>query len=108
MAILRKIKQGLKKALGEAKGAAGKKVTGKSRVITRRIVKDLPDKVSKKRAVQKPVKEEVYGAQEMAVEKAKFSHPQVAKMGRVTPQELPGGYGRDKIVLQLRDPWWLY
>ncbi|MFA6217565.1 MAG: DUF4912 domain-containing protein, partial [Candidatus Omnitrophota bacterium] len=45
---------------------------------------------------------------EMVVEKAKFSHPQVAKMMRSTPVELPAGYGRDKIVLQLRDPWWLY
>ncbi len=108
MAILRKIKQGLKKALRETKGVSEKKATGKSRVITRRIVKDLPDRIAKKRVLQKPVKEEVYGAQEMAVEKAKFSHPQVAKLVRTTPYELPGGYGKDKIVLQLRDPWWLY
>jgi hypothetical protein len=24
------------------------------------------------------------------------------------PQELPVGYGRDRIVLQVRDPWWIH
>ena len=27
---------------------------------------------------------------------------------RAAPTELPRGYGRDKIVLQARDPWWLH
>ncbi|MFA6218070.1 MAG: hypothetical protein WDL87_10520, partial [Candidatus Omnitrophota bacterium] len=108
MAILRKIKQGLKKALQETKRIPVRKAVSKPKAMARRVVRDLPDKISKKRVLQKPVKEEIYGAQEMVVEKAKFSHPQVAKMMRSTPVELPAGYGRDKIVLQLRDPWWLY
>jgi len=56
---------------------------------------------------EKP-KKEVIGTQEMAIERTKFSHPEVTRPRRIVVEELPGGYGRDKIVLQVRDPWWLH
>ena len=48
------------------------------------------------------------GAQETTVGTAKFSHPEVSRMPRIFPQELPSQYGVDKMVLMVRDPWWLY
>ena len=51
---------------------------------------------------------EVIGRQETAVETTKYFMPQQARAPRAMPQELPGGYGEDKIVLQVRDPWWLH
>ncbi len=54
-------------------------------------------------------KKEVLGAQQVAIEQTKFYTPQQApRSGRVMPQELPFGYGRDKIVLQVRDPYWIH
>ncbi|MCX5704280.1 MAG: DUF4912 domain-containing protein [Candidatus Omnitrophica bacterium] len=48
------------------------------------------------------------GVQEMAVESTKFSTPEPARVTRVCLKELPFGYGKDKIVLQVRDPWWIH
>jgi len=53
-------------------------------------------------------KKEILGAQEMAIERAKFSHPEVPPRLRAMPQELPSKYDLDKIVLQVRDPQWLH
>jgi hypothetical protein len=44
----------------------------------------------------------------MAIEQTKFSHPETSKPRRQMPQELPAGYGKDKITIQVRDPWWLH
>ncbi len=55
----------------------------------------------------KPQKQAI-GVQEIAVETAKFSHPQMPRITKAFPQELPSGYGRDRMVLMVRDPWWLY
>jgi len=32
----------------------------------------------------------------------------VRRAQRTLPQDLPGGYGKDRLVLQVRDPWWLH
>ena len=53
-------------------------------------------------------RKENFGAQEIAVGTAKFSHPEVCRMPKVFSQELPPQYGVDKMVLMVRDPWWLY
>ena len=85
MAMLRKIKEKLKNIVRKSQKpkAAGKTKTEK--------------------------KEMVLGAQEMAIERTKFSQPEVRpQMPRIMPQELPFGYGRDRIVLQVRDPWWIH
>ena len=53
-------------------------------------------------------KSEVHGAQQIVVEQAKFSHPQAYPARKAALQELPSQYGVDKIVLLVRDPWWLH
>jgi len=50
----------------------------------------------------------VLGTQEVRVEKSKFSYPQDYAAGRLMPQELPERYGKNRIALQVRDPWWLH
>lgn len=57
-------------------------------------------------------KKEIPGAPEAAVEQAKFYTPaperQAQASGSCFAGDLPCGYGRDKIVLQVRDPWWMH
>lgn len=88
MAILRKIKESLRKV-------TEKKITkaSKSRVTVR-----SPGAEAKK---------EVLGVEELVIERAKFSQPETRRP-RQMPQELPYEYGRDRIVAQVRDPWWLH
>jgi hypothetical protein len=92
MAILRKIRERL----------AG---------ITQKKKKSRTDKAAPS---ETKAAKEVLGASEMAVEKTKFYAPQAPQpeAAMVSPprimQELPFGYGQDKIVLQTRDPWWLH
>lgn len=63
----------------------------------------------KAKVVHELPKKEILGAQQVAIEQTKFYTPQPApRPGRVMPQELPFGYGRDKIVLQVRDPYWIH
>ena len=90
MAIWRKLKDGLSTII---KGKSAKKVS-------RRV---------KKEEIPAKEKKEILGVQEMAVEKTKFSTPEAARaVPRLMPQELPYGYGQDRIVLQVRDPWWVH
>ena len=49
-----------------------------------------------------------WGGQEVAVGTSKFSYPGRPLQARKAPQEFPDGYGYNKIVLQVRDPWWLH
>jgi hypothetical protein len=92
MAMLRRIKEKLKKVMQKS---AGKKI--------------IAPATFEKKAQKKPeAKEQALGIQEMAVEKTKFSQPEVARIPRAMPADLPYGYGQDKIVLQVRDAWWLH
>ena len=95
MALIRKIKRGLKK-------------------ITRLEVK-RSKKTQRKAAFQKkesvvPLakKEVVLGCQEVKISQAKFSTPCPKAEARRFIEELPSAYGEDKIVLHVRDPWWLH
>ena len=85
MAILRKIKEGLKKIL--QKGIRTKRET---------------------KIARKTSQKEIPGAQEMVIEKSKFSHPEPLRVRRIMPQDLPYQYDQDKIILQVRDPWWVH
>jgi hypothetical protein len=91
VAILRRIKEGLKKIT--QKGIFRGRGKGK---------------IEEKSGPLKEEKKEVHGAQEMAIERAKFSHPEAGSMHRHIPVELPAYYNRDTIVLQVRDPRWLH
>jgi uncharacterized protein len=90
VAILRKIKEKLKKIIKKGKA---------SMVKEGRKEKVLP---------QETRKEEILGSQETAVERAKFSHPEAGFARRHMPVELPSQYGRDTMILQVRDPRWLH
>ncbi len=80
---------------------------------TKEIIKKKTAPKSKKSKVLDSVlrpgpKKDVLREQEVAIGTAKFSHAKVMFAQDVSRQELPSGYGRDKIVLVVRDPWWLY
>lgn len=93
MAILRRIKEKLKKLVQKDKVS--------------KAVKEISRKEKRER-IPGEAKKEVLGVQEMAVEKTKFATPEAVKVSRVIPEELPYGYQEDKIVLQARDPWWVH
>lgn len=90
MAILRKLKEKLKKIFKEK--MPKRKALDASR--------ESPKPIESKR--------EAFGTEELAIERTKFSQPEVTRMRRAMPHELPGSYGQDKIILQVRDPWWLH
>jgi len=88
MALLRKIKQKIKDLVQKEK-------------VRKQEAK-------RKRAESREIKKEILGAQEMAVEQTKFSHPETAPFRRTFPTDLPYQYDRDRIVLQVRDPRWIH
>jgi hypothetical protein len=74
--------------------------------------KEISLKKPKSKATREPssreAKKEILGVQEMAIEKTKFSHPQTVPSRRTMLTDLPYQYDQDKIVLQVRDPWWIH
>ncbi len=106
MAIMRRIKDRLKKMTERSKKSPSQKAPVKKGVEKKAFIS-----LSRKAKIkEQPVrlKAEVLGSQEVAVERAKFSTPCVPKFSRVIPHEVPTNYGKDKMVLQVRDPWWLH
>jgi len=89
VAILSRIKTALKKILQ-------KKIELKKR------------EPGKEKKIATEIKKEIHGAQELAIEKTKFSHPETSRVRRVMPQDLPYQYDHDRIVLQVRDSWWIH
>ena len=86
---------------------AGVKKT-KSVLLKKPLLKSKRAKATAKPAAKNEPKKEFLGALETTVGTAKFSNPEVARLPRSLPQELPSQYGVDKMVLMVRDPWWLY
>ena len=72
----------------------------------RKGIKYKEQSVVKKSPVE--IKKEILSTDELAIEKAKFSYPEVGRLPRPMPQDLPYQYDRDRIVLQVRDPWWIH
>ncbi len=94
MAMLNKVKNRIKKLIKNKQPVKS----------TKR--QSLKAKVNKKVAIE--AKKESLGSAEVVVEKSKFSYPHDYASGRMMPQELPNFYGKDRIALQVRDPWWLH
>ncbi len=93
MALLRGVREKIKKAVKAKKEKVMRKISASR---------------TKRKEPQKQERKEVFGIQELAIEKSKFSTPVAVKATRVMPQELPAGYGVDRIVIQVRDSWWLH
>ncbi|MBN2830829.1 MAG: DUF4912 domain-containing protein [Candidatus Omnitrophica bacterium] len=53
-------------------------------------------------------KKDVLSRQEVAIEAGKFSHAKSMAMQDYSKETLPSEYGRETMVLAVRDPWWLY
>lgn len=71
--------------------------------------KPLPERLLKKMVKEEKEKKEILGREQVAIEKMKFStQPTPSKPLRTTLEDLPYQYGKDKIVLQVRDPWWIH
>jgi len=94
MAILRKIKDKIKKAIEIKKQAKSRKKTA---------AKDL----NKQEGMQK-FKKEILGTQETAIERSKYFTPPAPRRTPRKVQELSARYGDDRIVLLVRDSWWLH
>jgi hypothetical protein len=75
-----------------------KKILKTNKEFRKQLKKESPKQTTK----------ENLGAQEMAVEKTKFFTPEAPKVAVHVKEDLPGGYGQDKIVLQVRDPHWIH
>ena len=99
MALLRRVKQKIKKIVEKGKKAASSKKSLK------RTAKSAVQEKTK--APAKEIKE-VIGSQETLIGGAKFYSPVQHKISRPMPEELPFEYGKDKIILQVRDPWWMH
>ena len=107
MAILRKIKEKLTKIILQEKKTPPQTLAGSPRILAKKIAKGSPRRIKGKDIFPKE-KKEILGQQETAIEKTKFYTVEAPRMPRVMPQDLPGEYGQDKIVLQVRDPWWIH
>lgn len=91
--MLRKIKDKLNKIIRKRKPS--------------KAISAISSRFKRKQTPKKPERE-LIGTREVAVEKTKFSTPEPIRHQRAMPQELPCEYGKDRIVLQSRDPWWLH
>ncbi len=77
-------------------------------LLKKPLLKSKRVKAGNKPAAKSEPRKEFLGSQETTVGTAKFSNPEVYRMPKAFPQELPSQYGVDKMVLMVRDPWWLY
>ena len=87
------------------------RVGQKLRSIAAKNRKKVSKAIGRKKAgaaVVKEEKREALGTHETTVVKAKFSTPEPGRPTRRVMEDLPAGYHEDKIVLQVRDPWWLH
>ena len=105
MAILRRVKDKLKKMIKREKKTSTRTLA--SRFSPKKLLKAIPNRL-KKKETPKEAKREIFGARETAIGQTKFSHPEAPKRFRAMPQELPSQYGQDKLILQVRDPWWIH
>ena len=75
---------------------------------TRKVMPRISSARPKSGQVPKGAVKEILGMQQLAVEKSKFSTQVAVSAPRVMLTDLPSGYGRDRIVVQVRDPWWIH
>ncbi len=115
MAILRKIKSGVKKMIsGSRKSVTAKRAVSSSagKKNAQKKTKPTADRTAKRAELKQPeqaAKKEFLGVSETAVGRMKFSTPEaVRSASRSMPTELPAAYGRDRLVINPRDPYWIF
>jgi len=78
------------------------KAGAKAAPVTARLAKFQPQRAAARNTSATPSAEE-------QVESAKFDVGVPSKdLAARVPKDLPGGYGKDRIVLMVRDPYWLH
>jgi len=92
LAILRKVKKKIKDAVSKKK-----KIVSAKKISPRRAKKEISLATVK----------EIPGMHELVAQRIKFFTPQSPAAPRML-EELPGSFGQDKIILQVRDPRWLH
>ncbi len=81
----------------------------KKAVLKQRFLKKKPSRAIKAATkIKVEAKKEALKVQEITAGITKFSHPEICRIPKAFSQELPSQYGVDKMVLMVRDPWWLY
>ena len=98
------------KIIKEKSDRSKKSILGRIFGLIKRKRKDkvelpkIKKEVTKKDLSQQPtsVESEVFG------EKFSFPSAQETRMDKELPQELPTKYGKNEIVIQTRDPWWIH
>ncbi|MDD4941472.1 MAG: hypothetical protein PHE65_06190, partial [Candidatus Omnitrophica bacterium] len=85
MAVMRKVKDKIKKII--RRPARTKKSAPK--VVRQKAVSRRPGRQIAAQTQPVPVQKDTLGLNEVAIEKTKFSHPQVRRMQRALPQDLP-------------------
>ncbi len=85
----------------------GKKPNLLKRIFSR--LKNVSKAPAKAKEALLKKEEPKHASREQEVSQSKyFTGTATMERKRETPTELPGGYGEDKIVLQVRDPWWVH
>lgn len=69
-----------------------------------KVLKKLAKKSAQKKQIKKKAKKPLKFLPDNEIRQSLASNPMPKNMG----PELPNRYGEDKLVLLVRDPWWLY
>ncbi|MCM8797278.1 MAG: DUF4912 domain-containing protein [Candidatus Omnitrophica bacterium] len=88
--------------------AAGRGKIRNKKISIKKKLRRIFKRVSKKPVKTIKAKNVSLGMEEVIIEKEKFSHQQAQPAPHVFTEELPAKYGRDTLVLQVRDPWWIH
>ena len=88
--------------------------TGKTKTKTKKTVSGIrkpgPKRAKKeiKPPAPSPLKQQAFSSEEVLIERQKFSPAQASGAPHCFREELPLCYGREMVVLQVRDPRWLH
>ncbi len=102
--VLRRVKQGFKKAISQWSKKTHVQIAAIDKPARADSVPSKQKQKEKATVKKKPPIEVTVGGSKF------YTPPSVEKEKEVYPEhrELPAGYAQDRIVLQVRDPWWIH
>lgn len=108
--IIKKKKNARKISLKKKVIAKKKKKLLLKKLKNKRIKKIIPIENTIVSVARRAEKTDIKGAVELEVKKAKFSQPHSVLFQKSQPPhpELSDKYDQDMLILQVRDPWWIY